>query len=274
MTSIQASTPLEELKAKQHQIWSNGDYSKVAWVTVPLAERLRNAVELRPGSTVLDVACGTGHVAIEAARTFCNVTGIDYVAELVETARRRAAAEGLTIEFEVADAEALPFGDSTFDYVVSAIGVMFTADHDRAASELVRVCKQGGTIGLASWTAEGFIGRLLKTVSAHVPPPQVALPPTRWGSEVVVRELLGDEVTDIGSQTHVVTQRFLSPEAFADFMLTYYGPTYTAAQRLDERGRAAFRGDIVKLADETNRATDGTFVADWEYRVITGVKTT
>lgn len=271
--SIETTTPLEELKAKQHQIWSNGDYSKIAWVTVPLAERLRNAVELRPGSSVLDVACGTGHVAIEAARTFCDVTGIDYVTELVETARRRAAAEGLTIAFEVADAEALPFEDSSFDYVLSAIGVMFTADHDRAAGELVRVCKPGGTIGLASWTAEGFIGRLLKIVGAHVPPPPVALPPTRWGNEDVVRELLGDALTDVSSRTHVVPQRFLSAEAFADFMLTYYGPTFTAAARLDEQGRAAFRGDIIALATETNRATDGTFVTDWEYRVITGVKT-
>ena len=132
-SSIQATTPLEELKAKQHQIWSNGDYGKIAWVTVPLAERLCDAVELRPGSSVLDVACGTGHVAIQAARTFCDVTGIDYVAELIDTARRRADAEGLTVGFEVADAEALPFEDSSFDYVVSAIGVMFTADHDRAA---------------------------------------------------------------------------------------------------------------------------------------------
>jgi ubiquinone/menaquinone biosynthesis C-methylase UbiE len=273
-SSIQATTPLEELKAKQHQIWSNGDYGKVAWVTVPLAERLCDAVQLRPGSSVLDVACGTGHVAIEAARTFCDVTGIDYIAELVETARRRAAAEGLTITFEEADAESLPFVDSSFDYVVSAIGVMFTADHDRAAGELVRVCKPGGSIGLASWTAEGFIGRLLKIVGQHVPPPPVALPPTRWGNETVVRELLGDAVTDVSSRTHVVTQRFLSSEAFADFMLTYYGPTYTAAQRLDEQGRAAFRSDIVALADDTNRAEDGTFVTDWEYRVITGVKTT
>jgi SAM-dependent methyltransferase len=275
MTStIQAATPLEELKAKQHQIWSNGDYGKIAWVTVPLAERLCDGVVLRPGSSVLDVACGTGHVAIQAARTFCDVTGIDYVAELVQTARRRAAAEGLTIGFEVADAEALPFADSSFDYVLSAIGVMFTADHDRAAGELIRVCKPGGTIGLANWTAEGFIGRLLKIVGAHVPPPSVALPPTRWGNEDVVRELLGDAVADISSRTQVVTQRFLSPEAFADFMLTYYGPTYTAASRLDEQGRAAFRADIVALATDTNQATDGTFVTDWEYRVISAVKTT
>src|SRR5690349_19160477 len=273
-SSIKATTPLQELKAKQHQIWSNGDYSKVAWVTVPLAERLCDAVELRPGSSVLDVACGTGHVAIEAARAFCDVTGIDYVADLVETARHRAAAEGLAIDFQEADAEALPFADASFDYVVSAIGVMFTADHDRAADELVRVCKPGGTIGLANWTAEGFIGRVLKTVGTHVPPPPVALPPTRWGSEEVVAELLGDMVTNVSSETHVVTQRFLSEESFADFMLTYYGPTYTAAQRLDDEGRTAFRADLVALARDTNQADDGTFVNDWEYRVITATRRT
>ena len=267
----QATTPLEELKAKQHQIWSNGDYSKIAWLTVPLAGPLLAGARLRPGRRVLDVACGTGHVAIEAARAFCEVTGIDYVAELVETARNRAAAEGLSIAFEEADAEALPFADASFDYVVSAIGVMFTADHARAAAELVRVCTPGGTIGLANWTAEGFIGRVLRTVGTHVPPPPVALPPTRWGDEQVVRELLGADVT-VTSETHAVTQRFLSPQGFADFMLTYYGPTYTAAQRLDDRGRAAFRDDLVALANDTNLASDGTFVTDWEYRVISAVK--
>lgn len=272
--TIQAITPLEELKAKQHTIWSNGDYRRIAWVTVPLAEQLCNAVQLRPGASVLDVASGTGHVALQAARTFCDVTGIDYVAELIETARLRAAAEGLPVAFEVADAEALPFADSSFDYVVSAIGVMFTADHDRAAAELVRVCKPGGTIGLANWTAEGFIGRVLKTVGAHVPPPPVALPPTRWGNEDVVRELLGGTISGISSQTYVVTQRFVSPAAFADFMLTYYGPTYTAAQRLEDSARSAFRDDLIGLAHDANQATDGTCMVDWEYRVIKGVKAT
>ena len=205
--TTQAATPLEELKAKQHQIWSNGDYGKIAWVTVPLAPRLVTAAELRPGDSVLDVASGTGHVAIEAARMFCDVTGIDYVEELVDVARRRAAAEGLSIAFEVADAESLPFADGSFDHVLR-IGVMFTADHDRAAAELVRVCRPRRHIGIASWTAEGFIGRLLKTVGAHVPPPPVALPPTRWGNEDVVRELLGEEVVGVTSSTHVVTQRF------------------------------------------------------------------
>ena len=272
-SALSSSTALEELKAKQHQIWSNGDYSKIAWVTVPLAAELISAIDLRPGSRVLDVATGTGHVAIEAARAFCVVSGIDYVAELIDTARDRAAAEGLAIDFEVGDAEQLPYEDESFDYVLSAIGVMFTADHQRAADELVRVTAPGGRIGLASWTAEGFVGRLLKTVSAHVPPPPVALPPTRWGSEEVVRELLGEAVEDVESHTAPAVIRFPSAEAFTSFFLTNYGPTYTAAQKLDDAGRAQLRTDILALAHEANRATDGTFVGVWEYRVVTAIRT-
>ena len=270
--SSQTVTPLEDLKAAQHRTWNNGDYGKIAWLTVPLARTLVAETGIRPGSSVLDVATGTGHVALEAARMFCDVTGIDYVENLVEVARRRAAAEGLPIAFEVADAEDLPFADASFDAVLSAIGVMFTADHQRAAAELVRVCRPGGLIGIASWTAEGFIGQLLKTVAAHVPPSPVALPPTRWGSEEVVRELLGSEATDVTSSVYVVTQRFVSEEAFADFMLTNYGPTYTAAQRLDAHGRTAFRDDLVALAATSNTSLSGDFAVDWQYRVVTATR--
>jgi ubiquinone/menaquinone biosynthesis C-methylase UbiE len=269
-------TPLEALKAAQLRTWNSGDYGRIAWLTVPLARRLVTETGVRPGSSVLDVATGTGHVAIEAARMFCDVTGIDYVESLVEVARRRAAAEALPIAFEVADAEELPFADDSFDAVLSAIGVMFTADHDRAAAELVRVCRPGGRIGVANWTAEGFIGQLLKTVTGHVQPPPVALPPTRWGNEEVVRELLGPEVTDVTSATHIVTQRFVSAEAFADFILTYYGPTFMAAQRLDAHGRAALRDDLVELArsyDTTDDiGADSGVALDWQYRVVTATK--
>jgi len=274
----QTVSPHAELKAGQHRTWNSGDYGKIAWLTVPLAARLVAETGVRPGTSVLDVATGTGHVAIEAARMFCDVTGIDYVESLVEVARRRAAAEALPVTFEVADAEELPFADASFDVVLSAIGVMFTADHDRAAAELVRVCRPGGRIGVASWTAEGFIGRLLKAVTAHVPPPPVALPATRWGNEDVVRELLGSEVTDVASSTHVVTQRFVSAEAFADFMLTYYGPTYTAAQRLDTRGRNSLRDDLVALASssDTRRGNEhgatSDVALDWQYCVVTATR--
>jgi len=271
-TTQTVPSALEDLKVKQRTIWSSGDYGRIAWITVPLARELADAVELRPGATVLDVATGTGHVALEAARTMCEATGIDYVPELVDVARRRAEAEGLHVDFQVGDAEALNLPDESFDFVLSAIGVMFTADHDRAAAELVRVCRPGGRIGLASWTPSGFVGQLLKIVGKHVPPPSVAQPPTRWGSEEVVAELLGERVHDVASYTASVTQRFASAEAFADFFLTHYGPTYAAASRLDDTGRTALREDMIRLAHETNRALDGTFVSDWDYLVVTAEK--
>jgi ubiquinone/menaquinone biosynthesis C-methylase UbiE len=269
MTTI---ATFEEIKAKQRATWGSGDYGKIAWVTVSVAETLAAAVDPRPGATVLDVATGTGHVALAAARRFAVVTGIDYVPELVATASRRAEVEGLTVDFRTADAENLPFADNSFDYVVSAIGVMFTADHQRAADELVRVAKPGGRIGLASWTPTGFIGQLLKTVGRHVAPPAGALPPTRWGSEEVVRELFGERVSSVETTVAKVTQRFASAEHFADFFLTYYGPTYKAAERLDEAGRRAFRADVIELAAQSNRATDGTLACDWEYLIATATK--
>lgn len=273
MTHTQTeSSALEDLKTKQHKIWSSGDYGRIAWITVPIARELAEAVELRPGARVLDVATGTGHVALEAGRVMCEATGIDYVPELVDIARRRAEAEGLDVVFEVADAEALPFLDGSFDYVVSAIGVMFTADHERAAAELVRTCRPGGRIGLASWTPTGFVGQMLKTVGKHVPPPPAAQSPTRWGNVDAVTELLGDGVRDVASYTATVTQRFASPEAYADFFLTHYGPTYAAASRLDDTGRAALRDDLVRIAHQVNRGVDGTFVSDWDYLVVTAEK--
>jgi SAM-dependent methyltransferase len=265
--TVTSTTDLEMLKDKQQKMWSSGDYGKVAWVTVPLADQLCESAALRPGSTVLDVATGTGHVAIAAARRFCRCTGIDYVPELVDVAAARANAEGLDIEFREADAENLPFGDASFDYVMSAIGVMFTADHQRAARELLRVCKPGGRVAVASWTPTGFIGQLLKTVGKHATPPPGAQPPTRWGDETTIRELLGESSAGISCSTHSVTQRFLSPEHFADFFITEYGPTLKAAEQLSDDGRKAFRADLVDIATAANRATDGTLLCDWEYLV-------
>lgn len=270
MTQSTTAPPpdLTALKEIQHKVWSSGDYGRIAWVTVPVADDLVAAMELSPGSRVLDVATGTGHVALSSARTFCHATGIDYVPELVATARRRAAAEGLGVDFRVGDAEALPFEDGSFDYTLSAIGTMFTADHERAAREMVRVTRSGGHVGLASWTPAGFVGRMLKAVGAHVAPPPGSQPPTRWGDPTVVPSLLGDQVHDVRTWTSAVRQRFLDPAHFVDFFLENYGPTLKASEKLDERGRAAFRADLVRLADEANLATDGSFVADWEYLLV------
>ena len=260
-----ASLSFSEIKARQHKTWSSGDYGRIAWLTVPLAETLCTATDLRPGAEVLDVATGTGHVALAAARRFCRVTGIDYVPALLAAARRRAAAEDLPVVFQEADAEQLPFDDGTFDAVLSAIGVMFTADHQRAADELVRVCRSGGRIGVASWTPTGFVGRLLATVGKHVPPPPGSLPPTRWGDADTVHALFGDRVAGLTCTTTVVRQKFLSPEHFADFFIAHYGPTHAAAQRLDGPGRQAFRADLVAMAREADVAGDGTCALDWEY---------
>jgi SAM-dependent methyltransferase len=267
MIAMTGTTTFDDIKAKQQQTWSSGDYTRVAWLTVPVAEQLVETVGLRPGSRVLDVATGTGHAAIAAARQFCRVTGIDYVPALLVTAERRAAAEGLTVEFAEADAERLPFPDGSFDTVLSSIGVMFTADHARAADELVRVCRPGGRLGIASWTPTGFIGRLLATVGSHAAPPPGARPPTRWGTEDGIRDLLGDHVTGLTFHTATVTQRFPTPDFFADFFLTHYGPTRKAAERLTPHGREAFRADLTALAAAANHATDGTLAVDWEYLI-------
>jgi SAM-dependent methyltransferase len=271
-TTPDQADPLAELKAAQQRTWGSGDYGRIAWLTVPIADALCTAVDLRAGARVLDVATGTGHVALAAARRFCDASGIDYVPSLVDVARRRAEAEGLEVDLREGDAEALPFASASFDYVLSAIGVMFTADHTRAARELVRVCRPGGRIGLACWTPTGFVGEMLRTVARHVPPPPAAQPPTRWGHEATVRELLGDEVTDVRYEPTAVRQVFRSPEQFAEHFLTYYGPTHRAASALPPEGRAALRSDLAALAAARNRADDGTVATDWEYALISATR--
>jgi SAM-dependent methyltransferase len=272
--TITSPPTLADVKARQQTMWSSGDYGKVAWLTVPLADALCDAVDLRAGSTVLDVATGTGHVAMAAARRFCDVTGIDYVPALLESARRRAASEELSIDFREADAEQLPFDDDSFDYVLSAIGVMFTPNQEQAASELVRVCRSGGTIGVLNWTPGGFVGGMLKTVGKHVAPPPGLNPPTLWGTEDRVRELFGDRVSSVTFTTGNVVERFPSAAVFADFFIEHYGPTLKAAEALTadaERARA-FRDDLVALAAGSNQTANGTVASPWEYLVSVATK--
>ena len=272
LTTTTQLTEYTELRNKQQKVWSSGDYNKIAALTVPVSEHLVDHVGVMPGERVLDIATGTGHVALAAARRSAKATGIDYVPELLDIARLRAQAEELDIEFVQSDAEDLPYGDATFDVVLSAIGVMFAADHARAARELVRVCRPGGRIGLASWTPEGFVGGMLAAVGRHVTPPAGAQPATRWGVEAVVAELLGDDVTDVASVTETVRQRFARPEDFADLFLTYYGPTFSAASRLDEDGRASLRADLVELAGSFDEEAGNGLVVDWEYRIVTATR--
>jgi ubiquinone/menaquinone biosynthesis C-methylase UbiE len=263
---------LEALRVRQQRVWSSGDYNRIAAITVPVAERLVTVAGVRPDSAVLDVATGTGHAALAAARQGARVTGIDYVPALLDIARARAAAEQLDLELAEASAEALPYADESFDAVLSAIGVMFAADHAGAARELVRVTRPGGRIALASWTPTGFVGGILGIVGRHVAPPPGAQSPVRWGVEETVAELLGDQVTDVESVTATVTQRFTDAEQFADLFLTYYGPTYSAAGRLDDEGRALLRNDLVELARSYDRGDGNGVVTDWEYRIVSATR--
>ena len=193
-THIDHAEVMTELRAKQQQVWSSGDYNRIAALTVAVNETLVASAEIAPREDVLDVATGTGHAALAAARIGARVTGIDYVPALLDIARQRAAAERLDVDFVEASAEQLPFADGSFDVAVSAIGVMFAADHDRAAAELVRVVRPGGRIAVASWTRSGFVGGILGIVGRHVSPPPGAQSPVRWGEEDVVAELLGGGV--------------------------------------------------------------------------------
>jgi SAM-dependent methyltransferase len=249
MTTTQTTRPdLAAVKARQQRMWASGDYAAVAARIVPMAEHLAEAVGLRPGDRVLDVATGSGNAALAAARYGAEVTGVDYVPELLERGRERAAAEGLDVAFVEGDAEDLAFPDASFDAVLSALGVMFAPDQERAAAELARVCRPGGTIGLVNWTPEGFIGQLLKTVSRHVPPPAGVRPPGQWGTEARLRELLGDAVSRLEITRRTYVWRFRSPDEFAGFFKERYGPTRKAFEALDEAGRRRLWDDLTALA--------------------------
>jgi SAM-dependent methyltransferase len=242
-----------DLKARQRAAWSSGDYAIVGTTLQIVGEELCEALDVRAGQRVLDVAAGNGNVALAAARRWCEVVASDYVPELLESARERAAAERLPIAFQEADAEALPFPDSSFDVVVSTFGVMFTADQEMAASEMARVVKSGGKIGLANWTPEGFIGGLFKTVGAYVPPPPGLTPPPRWGVEDHVRDLLGDGVRDLRMRRREYTWRVTSPHEFVELFRDTYGPTVVAFGGLEPEERDALAAELVELARRFDR---------------------
>lgn len=263
---------LEAIKTRQQIMWGSGDYGKIAWITVPLADVLCDAVEIRSGSNVLDVACGTGHVALAAARRFCNVTGSDYVPRLLDEASARAAAEGLTVNFREGDVENLPFDAGSFDYVLSNVGAMFAPNQEKAASELLRVCAPGGTVGMINWKPQGFVGELFKLAGRFVPPPAGLKPAALWGTEDRLRELFGDGVASLTLKEGSIPQRYLSNEHYADFFLQNYGPTLTTAEALDEDKRKEFRQALVALAGKFNRAADGTCVYDSDYMIVIATK--
>jgi ubiquinone/menaquinone biosynthesis C-methylase UbiE len=252
---------LEAIKTRQQATWASGDFSVVASRIALVSELLADAAELRAGWHVLDVATGSGNSAIAAARYGTHVVGTDYVPTLLEDARVRAAGEGLAVEFVEGDAEALPVEDHTFDATLSTFGVMFAPDQKRAASELVRATRSGGTIGLASWTPEGFIGELFRTTSRHAPPPAGLASPMLWGVEDHVRDLLGTAVATIRSELRTCTFRYESASQFVSFFRRWYGPTLKAFESLDETGRRDLEADLVRLVDEWDTWRDGQSVA-------------
>lgn len=264
--SIQTAPPdLAAVKRRQQQVWASADYAAVATLIMPMAEHLAQAADLRPGDRVLDVATGSGNAALAAARCGCQVTGIDYVPGLLERGRERAAAERLPVTFAEGDAEDLQFPDASFDAVLSCLGVMFAPDQERSAAELVRVCRPGGTIALANWTPTGFIGQLLRTVGRHVPPPAGVRPPTLWGTEERLGELLGAAVSTLEVSRRTFTFRFGSAEDFTRYFRDNYGPVHKAFAALDEPGQEQFAADLTALAAEHDRAPGLTVAIDSEY---------
>jgi SAM-dependent methyltransferase len=246
-----ASIDLATVKARQQATWASGDYAEIATLIVPVAERLVDAADLRAGSSVLDVASGSGNAALAAARLGAIVTGIDYVPTLLERGRERAAAERLSVAFGPGDAEAIPYPDESYDAVVSVFGSMFAPDHRRAAAELVRVTRPGGTIALAGWTPDGFIGSMFKTVASHVPPPPGLASPLLWGTEEHLADLFGAEVA-WAHRRRTFVFRFPSAEAFVDAFATYYGPTLQALAAAGPE-RDALARDLRDLARAWNR---------------------
>jgi ubiquinone/menaquinone biosynthesis C-methylase UbiE len=263
--AIDSNTVLTALKTKQHAAWSSGDYAVVGTTLQIVGEELCEALDVRPGQKVLDVAAGNGNVTLAAARRWCDVVSTDYVPSLLERGQLRAKAEALPVEFQVADAEALPFADATFDVVVSTFGVMFTPDQDKAASELLRVCKRGGKIGLANWTPEGFIGQLFKTLGQYLPPPAGAKSPALWGTRARINEMFETSAESIKAERRHFTFRYHSPDHFLQIFRSYYGPMLKAFAALDETNRERLSHDLLALIGRLNTATDGTMIVPSEY---------
>jgi ubiquinone/menaquinone biosynthesis C-methylase UbiE len=256
---------LSALKIRQQAAWSSGNYAVVGTTLQIVGEQLCEALDLRAGSTVLDVAAGNGMVTLAAARRWCEVTSTDYVPALLEQGRTRAAAEGLAIDFMEADAELLPFDDASFDVIVSTFGVMFTPNQSQAAGELLRVCRSGGKIGLANWTPEGFIGQVFKTLGKYLPPPAGAKSPALWGTRARLDELFGDQATSIKAEPRLFNFRYRSPEHFLDVFKTFYGPVLKAFLALDAATQENLRNDLHALIVRMNRSGDATMVVPSEY---------
>ena len=248
---------LEAVKGIQQKVWSAGDFSVIAQTVQFVSDELVEALDIMPGERVIDVACGSGNCAIPAARrAWGNTVGVDYVPELLERGRERAAAERLEIEFIEGDAENLPFEDASFDVVVTTFGSMFAPNQEKAAAELLRVCKPGGRIGMGNWTPEGVTGSMFQISSKHAPPPPGAPSPLAWGKEETLKEMLGDEVSSLDVKRKQCIFRFKSPEHWLEVFRTYFGPVKMAFERVGPDGEEALAADLRQMLEDANDAGD------------------
>jgi SAM-dependent methyltransferase len=265
MQTITPAVDLAAVKGKQQAAWASGDYAVIGTTLQIVGESLCEALDLRAGEHVLDVAAGNGNATLAAARRWCDVVSTDYVGALLERAKARASAEGLVVQFEQADAENLQFGDASFDVVLSTFGVMFTPNQEKAASELARVCRPGGRIGLANWTPASFVGEIFKAIGRYMPPPAGVKSPALWGTEERLRELFGNRIAALQAPSRHFVFRYRSAKHWLDTFRTYYGPMHKAFAALDAEKQASLTEDLLGLAQRMNRATDGALVVPSEY---------
>jgi ubiquinone/menaquinone biosynthesis C-methylase UbiE len=268
-TATTVSTPdYAAIKAKQNSAWASGDYARIGTTLQIVGESLAEAMDLAPDSSVLDVAAGNGNATLAFARRWCEVTSTDYVEALLAQCGARAEAEGLSVSYKVADAEQLPFETGSFDAVVSTFGVMFTPNQLKSASEMLRVCRSGGRIGMANWTPEGFIGCLFKTLGRHVAPPAGVNSPALWGSKPWINEVFAGKAQSLVINDRAFVFRYRSPQDFVDFFRMYYGPVHKAFLALDAPARTALEADLLTLIGRFNAATDGSMRVSSDYAEI------
>jgi ubiquinone/menaquinone biosynthesis C-methylase UbiE len=270
---VQSAEPdFSAIKARQQATWASGDFAVIGTTLQIVGELLAEAVDVRAGERVVDIAAGNGNATLAAAHRFAEVTSTDYVAALLDKGKLRAEAEGLNVAFQVADAEALPFADASYDVALSTFGVMFAPQHARAASEMLRVVRRGGRIGLANWTPEGFIGQIFKTVGTYVPPPAGLKSPALWGTEPHLVSLFGSQAADIRCVRRNFNFRYLSSAHWIQMFRDFYGPTLKAFAALDANNQAALERDITRLLERFNTAGSGSLVVPGEYLEVVIVK--
>ncbi len=264
-TAAPAEPDFAAIKAKQQTTWASGDFAVIGVTLQIVGEILAEAVDVKAGEHVLDVAAGNGNATLAAARRFAHVTSTDYVPALLAKGATRAKAEGLNVVYRVADVEELPFADNSFDVVMSTFGAIFAPRQKRAADEMLRVVRPGGRIGMANWTPEGFIGQLFKVIGAHLPPPAGLKSPALWGTEAHIGELFGDQATDIRFECKHFNFRYASPAHWVQIFRDYYGPTHKAFAALDGTGQAKLEADILALLERLNVAGPASLVVPAEY---------